>query len=50
MQWEKNSRKGNKGISVENIIGFKKLKIKIIRWEKRKKEEERTKGEKGKIP
>ena len=40
MQGEKNSRQENKGINVEkNIIGLKKLKLKIIKWEKQTEEE-----------
>ena len=42
MQEEKNSKKGNQGINVEkNIIGLKKLKIKIVK--KRKKNGRRKK-------
>ena len=42
--------KANKGINVENIIGLRKLKIKIIKQKKEKKNGRRKrKGKKGKL-
>ena len=50
MQGEKNSRKGKQRDKCwKNIIGLKKLKIKIIKKRKEKTEEERKKGKKGKL-
>ena len=49
LQGEKNSRKSNqRNKCIKNIIGFKKLKIKIIK-KRKKMEEERKKGKKGKL-
>ena len=50
MQWEKNSRKGKQRNKCrKNIIGLKKLKIKIIKNRKEKKKK-RKKTEKRKTP
>ena len=45
LQGEKNSRKGKQMNNCrKNIIGFQKLKIKMIKKEKKNTEEERKKG------
>ena len=47
MQWEKNSRKGKQRNKCrKNIIGLKKLKIKIIKKWKKKRGRRKKKGKK----